>query len=462
MPLLPPIVPPSDDINNLGPDKRDLDKAPNDTDYFKASEWNWAKSYIKWLYDAYNSLALTGSLGTLWDAYTNHGKGTNFNPARVYMDANNGSVIFTDASTPIGKLLLGVSARTGANEYGFWAQGLRLPDSADGIHTQNRAIRMRSGQALSSEPAYRLDTTNPFGISQKLLELRSAGSDNYSFLAGGTLVAHNILSGTTQWSIVPLYDSTGAIAFASAQTGGVSLLPQATAVGTLGRSSTPWLGIHARYHATSRATSSYAAFKTYDLNNGEWQEVTLTGDMSIVGISNAQIGAIMSLMFIQGGTGGYVLGYPADIKVNRAFRLSPGVGDVDVLTIRYDGFSWFEIGRFQTNAPEEKFEATTLTTGTLFLQAHKQGHTQEVQGTLSAPADIQIDPAFAVKGDKIEIIFDETNGVVTTTVNTLTVKIFGGGNLAVFNQNKTLRGRLLLYHTGTAWKVSMGAALSYV
>jgi len=462
MPPLPPIPPPTDAIENLGPDKVDLDRAPDDTHYLKASEWNWVKRYTKWLYDAYISLTLTGSTGTLWDAYQNHGLGTNLNPARVYLDFNIGSVIFTDDAAPLGKLLLGVSDNAGGGEYGLWAHGLRLRDSVDAIHTAgNVAIRMRSTRTAAAGAAYKLDTTNPYTVSQSLYELTNGSNPLMSITGGGSLSFFHILDSSLLWSLQPAYSGTGNVRLVSAQPGGGGLLPQAPGVGTLGIAAEPWRGIHARFHATSRNTSAYAAFKTYDLNTGEWQEVTLTGDMSIVGISNAQIGAEMALMFIQGGIGGYVLGLPIDILTHRPFRLSQSVGDVDVLHIRFDGLAWYEVGRWQSNAPDDGFVGRTITGGDILLQAHRDAHTQEFQGTLTAAQTIQVDPAFFVANDKFEVIFDDLAGVTTTVANTLTLKIFGGATLAVFNQNKTLRGRLLLYHTGSTWKTAGLAALSY-
>ncbi len=59
------------------------------------------------------------------------------------------------------------------------------------------------------------------------------------------------------------------------------------------------------------------------------------------------------------------------------------------------------------------------------------------------------------------IIFPDTSGLVTTTTETLTVKITGGGSpMVLLNQNKTLKGQMLLYHDGTSWNASyLGTAV---
>lgn len=452
---LPPIPAPTRTIGNLGPAKTDLDRAPDDTHYQKAEEWNWAADYIIWLYGAFNSLIITGSTGTLWDAYLNHAMGPNIDPCRIFVDANNYGICVTDDTTPIGKMLLGVSEKLGTEEYGFWIEGLRLRDSVDAIHTATSiAIQMRSGQQAVVGAAYILDTVNPYALNQPIAKFKNGSAECFTWLGGGALIAHNILTGTTQWALAPAYDGTGKVRLVSAETGGGWLGPQTDGVGQLGDSNEFWGGVFSRFHATKRAVKTFAATLALDLKDGEWQQITLTADFTISAISNAQIGATLSLSFIQDGTGGYVLSLPVIVKTKGPFRLSGGANEHDVLTIRYDGTSWYEVGRYQESAPETRFRARTITTGATLLQAHKDAHTQEFQGVLVAASSIQIDPLFAVKGDKIELLFDETNGVETTAAFTLTIKIFGGATLLLFNQVKTLRGRLLLYNDGTDWKYS--------
>jgi len=455
MPL--PTPPPSRNIENLGPAKTDRDRAPDDTHYLKASEWNTAVDYILKMWTALDTLLLAGSTVQLQDAYANAAIGTSFDPVRIVLSNILKRIVVTDASPSLGSLLLGVSRSDGSDEYGFWPQGLRLSNQAAALHSgPNVSVRMQSGQANGSTPAFIFDTANGFAGANKLAVFRNSGVDMYSFGALGQFTVADPLGlpGSVLYGFVPS-GTGGQVRLVSTLAGGGCLLPQAVATGRIGLASDPWRAVHARQHATSRANFAAAAgLVTVNALDGEIAEIQLDGDVD-VDISNPEIGCTLTLVFIQDATGGHRVNLiAAALRLNRPFGVSQAPNALDSLTLRFTGVEWVEIGRSQEAAPELSIGDAMLTGGNLILKAHRDAHTQSIAGTLAAAATIQIDPAGAANGDRVELIFEEATGLVTTAANTLTIKIFGGATLALFNQNKTLRGRVLLYHNGTEWKAS--------
>lgn len=453
MPL--PAPAPSNAVENLGPQKVDLDRAPDDTHYLKASEWNWAVEYIKRLWAAVDTLLVAGSTLELQGAYDNAAIGANFNPVRLTLSPVLRRIIVTDATPPLAELLFGVSRADGSDEYGFWAHGLRLQNGADAIHSPlNVAVRMRSAQSPLNGPAFILDTNTTYTVNSKILSLRTAGLEMYGFGAVGQFLVQDPLSppGTVLYGFVPRFDTTGAIHGLSSLPGGFSLLPQAAGVGKLGYDILPWRAVYARQHATSRTNFTAAAgVIAVDMLNGEIARIELAGDVD-VGIIDQEQGAQLTLVFIQDGTGGWKVNFITPIKLNRRFGVTPAANAVDSITLRYTGVEWVEVGRQQQAAPEHSMVGPiTLAGGIMPFVAHFDAHLVEFNGVLGAAQTLEFDPASGSNGDRFELMFDD---VVTTVVNTLTIKNIGGGTLLNLNQNKTLTGRLLLYHDGVEWRLS--------
>ena len=86
---------------------------------------------------------------------------------------------------------------------------------------------------------------------------------------------------------------------------------------------------------------TYAATITPDLDNGNAQRVTMTGNMTLNPITNAHTGAVFTLRVIQSGNGN-TLSFHADIR--KAVYLDEAntelTGNQDLYTFYYNGALW--------------------------------------------------------------------------------------------------------------------------
>jgi len=456
-----PITPPTDDIENLGPDKKDRDLPVDPETFLSAKEWNWAKTYIKWSYGAIQTLALSGAVGTLQNAYANAFGGSNVLPTRILVNVNIGGVVVSNNVSPISTIMLGVSDSLGNNEHGFYADGIKLHGGAKSLYSVSAPVRANSGIAPGAGAAYVFDTANALSPTDVLFSLRNATGSVFSVWPGGNIAGFNTLTGTRQWAIEAAYDGTGMVRWKSDQTDGVSHCPHAPGVGTIGKAAEPWRGVYARYHACSKNSYATGPAVMLNLHAGSIQETTLGADLTINAIANQEMGARLHLIFVQDGTGGRkLLGLPANFQLSKPFRLSAPAGAVDHLWVEFDGVNWVELARRQTRPPESEVTILNIATGgTTVITPHQDAHTIVLIGVLAANAAIDLKTTGAVLGDKIWFIFEDVTGVVTDPTMTFTLAVDALAQ-KVYNQAKTIRGLALAVFDGASWTLSL-SSLSY-
>ena len=104
------------------------------------------------------------------------------------------------------------------------------------------------------------------------------------------------------------------------------------------------LTIGGQYYSVLK-TITYSAGFTADWNNGNVQQVTLTGSGSAT-FSNPYAGAIYQLLVKQDGTGGRTVSWPAAVKWPGGVSpvLSTAVNALDVITFVSDGTNFYNIG----------------------------------------------------------------------------------------------------------------------
>jgi len=460
MPIV-PIPPPTDDVASLGPDKRDRDLPVDPQTHLSAKEWNQMKTYVKWAYDSIQVLSLTGSVGTLHNAYANAAGGANVLPTRIFADINVGGVVFTNHASPLSTLLLGVSDSAGNNEHGLYADGLRLHGGPNSIRSNTaNPIQMKSGALIG--PAYILNVNAPLIASNSLFELRNGGGTTLTAYCNGDLAGHHALTATKVWKIEAAYDGTGMVRWKSDQSGGVSHCPHAPGVGTLGRFDEAWGGVFSRFAAITKRTYPYSPSVDIDLHLASYHESAgLSGDIGIASVLNAEVGAMLRLAFIQDGTGGRKLtSLPPNFKLRYPFTLSTPPNSVDYLHLFYDGVAWVEVSRNQARPPEEDVANVDISAGgTKLLFPHVDAHTRRLFGTLAANAAIDLKTTAAVRGDRYLFIFDDALGVTTDPAKTFTFAVDAVA-VQVYNQAKTLRGIAMAVFDGATWRYSL-SSLSY-
>jgi hypothetical protein len=73
--------------------------------------------------------------------------------------------------------------------------------------------------------------------------------------------------------------------------------------------------MEAKQYYGTLATASTSGSVALDLNNGNVHEITMTGNITTLTITNMQAGAIYAVSFIQDATGSRVLTVPSNLKV---------------------------------------------------------------------------------------------------------------------------------------------------
>lgn len=458
---LPPIDPPTDGEDSLGPDKQDEEEVYDRVHFLYARQWNRMKEYVKWFYAAIQQITMTGSVGTLEGAYQNYAP-PNVAPCRIHLNSTQGGIIVTDYAGGLGSLLFGVSRDDGTDSYGFWANGLQLNSEPAAIFTgAGVPVQMLSGQTLGAQPAYVLDTDVELGLSQSILTLRTFGIDVMRVNAGGQLAVYDKTApGFLLYSFLPDRGSN-ALRLTSAYAAYRALMPQADSMGSLGDSSNHWGGIYSTFFGTRMQTLIWAASVSINVSLGAYVALTLGGNTTITAISGGQSGTVVTLKLTQDGTGGRKLTMPGSVKTRGPFGLSPGAGLVDYLILQSDGANWIEIGRQLAQDLDRRNKTRDITAGgTIELKVGQDEKTQVLYTTTSLGASYHIDLAPGSNGDEWRLIFTEQDGVETTTVRGFSISPTGGANLTQFTLNKTMRGIIICYHDGTAWQVSIGN-LSY-
>jgi hypothetical protein len=95
-------------------------------------------------------------------------------------------------------------------------------------------------------------------------------------------------------------------------------------------------------------TQAFSTTPTFTPSNGHTQLITLTGNISAWSVVAGQPGDVLTLIFIQDGTGSRTLsGTPSNVTLAGTLTLSTGANARDSLTLRYDSISglWQEIAR---------------------------------------------------------------------------------------------------------------------
>ena len=93
------------------------------------------------------------------------------------------------------------------------------------------------------------------------------------------------------------------------------------------------------YWAAEVDNGDSGATKTIDLMAGNKQKLTLTANCTFTFDPEPAGPCNLILRLIQGGSGSYTVTWPADVNStgNALPTLSTGVGDVDLLSLYYDG-----------------------------------------------------------------------------------------------------------------------------
>lgn len=454
-----PLPPLTRTIGSLGPYKEDEDLVPDDIHYPKAEEWNIAMDAIKDNRTELNNLGLAGATGTLQNAYNNG----ILNPTLIQVDGVRGRIQIRDSNPSQGVPLITVAGTAGANEYGLAPEGYRLRDHAQAIHSQTGiAVRMQSGQAKATGPAYVFDTATEYNgsayfrlsaVGQTVAQIVAGSIPELQFWNGaGAMLARLIASPAT----LRLNGDAASVDF----------LPRSAGDGFLGSSSEPWRAVHAWYHRGTVFSVPYNAALSIDASQGEMATVILTGNVNSLTITNFGSGQKLAIKFIQDGVGGRTLsGLMGAIRLVRdvPFTLSPAAGAQDVLYLYSDGLQFHEVARKQDRPPEYRVKRLSLAgPPTVDITPHVSEHTWIFDGVLNGPAIINLSRTNAKEGDRIFLEFDEVTGLQTDAVNTLTIQENGAGSLKVYNAaGLKLRGQVSAVYTGTAWAYNPGGCLSY-
>tara|TARA_R110002126_G_scaffold7661_2_gene37355 strand:+ start:4044 stop:7913 length:3870 start_codon:yes stop_codon:yes gene_type:complete len=95
-----------------------------------------------------------------------------------------------------------------------------------------------------------------------------------------------------------------------------------------------------RFQETVYSIGSTSGTITPDFNNGSIQNMTLTGNITMNTLGNAIGGRSMTLILTVGGTGSYTL--TSSMKFLNGYKtLSSGVGAIDIITVFYDGGTYY-------------------------------------------------------------------------------------------------------------------------
>lgn len=80
---------------------------------------------------------------------------------------------------------------------------------------------------------------------------------------------------------------------------------------------------------------------TPDFENGPVQTITATADFTVAVPSNMTAGSNLTFVITQDGTGGWEWTPNASLKFANSFKtLSSGAGDIDIVTVFYDGTNY--------------------------------------------------------------------------------------------------------------------------
>lgn len=461
-----PIPVPARLVGSLGPIKRDLHPPPSWFLYLGASEVNLAFDLIIRLIQEVNALGLSGATGSLQAAYNNSPP---TGPTVIQLDVNRESVIFSDTVAGLGIPLLGVKNNSGSINYGLQADGYLLPDLPTAIQSQSNAAVQLYSRAVSPAPAFILTGESPY----------TAGSDVYLLMKENATSAFGLLTGsrsllffdhaasTVKWG---LSVEAGAIRLVTDDVAGRDFLPAADSKGRLGADASKWNGAFSAFYAGKKQSMSFAPILEIDCEAGNVVEIPVTSAITSFTFVHPHDGLTMTLIFRQnaGGTGKITGPLDSDYQTidGKHLALTPIANAVDVSVWQYLNSLaiWVEISRSFQKPADQRITEQSISGGLTELISATSARRQVFEGTLASAHEIRLGGfAWEREGDDFEIIFSDVTGVTTSPTNTLTITTDGGATvLKLFDLAATLRGRIVAYYTGSAWKISVGNSVLYL
>lgn len=154
--------------------------------------------------------------------------------------------------------------------------------------------------------------------------------------------AGNIAATTVQAALNELDTEKAAASHAHAQADVTNLTTDLAAkVAKAGDTMTGNLAVQAQY-SSAKYVATYAASQTINWDNGNVQEITLTGNITSLTLSNPVSGARYLLVLKQDGTGGRTVAWPAAIKWPGAVApVLSGSNKRDIISLIYDGSVYY-------------------------------------------------------------------------------------------------------------------------
>jgi hypothetical protein len=125
--------------------------------------------------------------------------------------------------------------------------------------------------------------------------------------------------------------------------------PNSDLVVAFGGAANRWTAVWSRRYATVEKTVTFSATPAFDAVDGDTQQITMTANITSFTVAAGFAGEVMTLLFIQDGTGSRTLGgIPANVRPTAgAMTLTVTASKADSFTFRYNAAltAWMEIGR---------------------------------------------------------------------------------------------------------------------
>jgi hypothetical protein len=95
----------------------------------------------------------------------------------------------------------------------------------------------------------------------------------------------------------------------------------------------------------SNSNVLYASSVTFEVTNGQVQNITLTGDVdsssiTYLGSSSAPVGTIVVLRISQDATGGRRFKFPSNVRLSNNYGIDTTANTCTVIQLRYNGSAW--------------------------------------------------------------------------------------------------------------------------
>lgn len=230
--------------------------------------------------------------------------------------------------------------------------------------TSAGALTITSAAALTLTGA----AASTWSTSAGALTITSAAAATWSTSAGaltlqgaaGAIIGDAVASvksaanGFSDPSLASTATPTSRISFGTnvyVNAGGGSFNPETDLVTTNGASTRRWTETWSRRYATVEKVVTFSATPAFTPADGDYQQITLTANITSWTIGAGLAGEIITLEFIQDATGNRTLsGTPGNVLLaGGAFVLTVTANKRDTLTLRYNttAAAWVEISRAQ-------------------------------------------------------------------------------------------------------------------